>query len=44
MRKLKLYIETSTWNFFFADDAPEKMEITKRIEIVTPMEVGNYED
>ena len=22
MRKLKLYIETSTWNFFFADDAP----------------------
>lgn len=30
MRKLKLYLETSVWNFFFADDAPEKMEITKR--------------
>lgn len=29
MRKLKLYIETSTWNFFFADDAPEKRDITK---------------
>ncbi len=29
MRKLKLYLETSAWNFYFADDAPEKMEITK---------------
>ncbi len=29
MRKLKLYIETSTWNFVFADDAPEKTAITK---------------
>lgn len=29
MRKLKLYIETSTWNFFFANDAPEKRDITK---------------
>ncbi len=29
MKKLKLYIETSTWNFFFADDSPEKMAITK---------------
>lgn len=29
MRKLKLYIETSAWNFYFADDAPEKKEITK---------------
>lgn len=29
MRKLKLYIETSTWNFIFADDAPEKKAITK---------------
>ena len=29
MRKLKLYIETSVWNFFFADDAPEKRDITK---------------
>ena len=30
MKKLKLYIETSVWNFLFADDAPEKMKITKR--------------
>ena len=30
MRKLKLYLETSVWNFFFADDAPEKKDITKR--------------
>ncbi len=29
MRKLKLYLETSVWNFYFADDAPEKKEITK---------------
>ena len=30
MRKLKLYLDTSVWNFFFADDAPEKRGITKR--------------
>ena len=30
MRKLKLYLDTSVWNFFFADDAPEKRDITKR--------------
>ena len=29
MKKLKLYIETSTWNFVFADDSPEKMATTK---------------
>lgn len=29
MRKLKLYLETSVWNFFFADDAPEKRDMTK---------------
>ncbi len=28
MKRLKLYLETSVWNFFFADDAPEKKEIT----------------
>ncbi len=28
MRKLKIYLDTSVWNFFFADDAPEKKEIT----------------
>ncbi len=30
MRKLKLYLDTSVWNFFFADDAPDKRDITKR--------------
>lgn len=29
MRKLRLYLETSVWNFYFADDAPEKRDITK---------------
>jgi predicted nucleic acid-binding protein len=30
MRKLKLYLDTSVWNFYYADDSPEKMEITKK--------------
>ncbi len=30
MKKLKLYVETSVWNFLFADDAPEKKRDTKR--------------
>jgi predicted nucleic acid-binding protein len=29
MKKPQLYIETSVWKFYFADDAPEKREITK---------------
>jgi predicted nucleic acid-binding protein len=28
MNKQKLYLETSVWNFYFADDAPEKKEAT----------------
>ena len=28
MKKIKLYLETSVWNFLFADDAPEKMKDT----------------
>jgi predicted nucleic acid-binding protein len=28
MKKLKLYLETSVWNFYFAEDAPEKRQIT----------------
>ena len=42
MRKLKLYLETSLWNFYFADDAPEKRDVT--IELVNPMEVISDED
>ena len=29
MKRPKLYLETSVWNFYFADDAPEKREITQ---------------
>ncbi|MBT9131555.1 hypothetical protein B9J77_02790 [candidate division NPL-UPA2 bacterium Unc8] len=29
MRKLKLYLDASVWNFFFADDAPEKRDVTR---------------
>jgi len=29
MKKPQLYLETSVWNFYFADDAPEKKEITR---------------
>lgn len=30
MRNLKLYLETSVWNFYFADDAPEKRDVTRQ--------------
>jgi len=30
MRKLKLYLETSVGNFYYADDAPEKQAITRQ--------------
>lgn len=37
MDKLNIYIDTSVWNFYFAEDAPEKKQITEdffhRIEI-----------
>ncbi len=29
MKNLKLYLETSTWNFYYADDAPEKQTVTR---------------
>jgi len=29
MKALKLYLETSSWNFYYADDAPEKKAITR---------------
>lgn len=41
MRKLKLYLDTSVWNFFFADDAPEKRDITK--EFFASIEKSVYE-
>ena len=36
MRKLKLYLETSVWSFYYADDAPEKKEITRRFFTFLP--------
>ena len=29
MKKLRLYLDTSVWNFYYADDAPEKKEVTR---------------
>jgi len=41
MRKLRLYLETSVWNFYFADDAPEKRDITK--EFFESVKQGRYD-
>lgn len=41
MRKLKLYLDTSVWNFFFADDAPEKRAVTK--DFFDLVKQGQYE-
>lgn len=41
MKKLKLYIETSVWNFLFADDAPEKKAATEKF--FKEVESGKYE-
>ncbi len=41
MRKLKLYLETSVWNFYFADDAPEKKEIT--LAFFDKVKAGEYD-
>lgn len=41
MRRLKLYLETSVWNFYFADDAPEKRDIT--IQFFQQIAEGHYE-
>lgn len=30
MKRPQLYLEISVWNFYFADDAPEKKVITHR--------------
>ena len=30
-KKLSLYLETSVWNFIYADDAPEKRDATKQL-------------
>lgn len=40
MKKLKLYLETSVWNFLFADDAPEKKIATEAF--FAEIERGGY--
>jgi len=30
MKKLRIYLDTSVINFLFADDAPEKRDITRK--------------
>ncbi|MEO0166885.1 MAG: hypothetical protein ABIL39_12185 [candidate division WOR-3 bacterium] len=37
MKRLKLYLETSVWNFLLADDTPEFRDVTKKFfdEITT---------
>ena len=41
MKRLQLYLETSVWNFYFADDAPEKKEVT--IAFFEKIRQGEYE-
>lgn len=42
MRRSRLYLETSVWNFYFAEDAPEKRDITKEFfENIKWKEIGN---
>jgi len=31
LKRLKIYLETTVWNFLIADDAPGKREITKQL-------------
>lgn len=39
MRKLKLYLDTSVWNFVFADDAPRERDVTKEFFDVIEKEI-----
>jgi hypothetical protein len=41
MKKLKLYLDTTIWNFPFADDAPERQAIT--IEFFKQVKWGRFE-
>lgn len=41
MKKLKLYLETSVWNFLLADDAPDLRDITLRF--FNEITAGKYE-
>jgi len=39
MKKPKLYLDTSVWSFYYADDAPEKRDITREFF----NKINNYE-
>ena len=41
IKKLNLYLETSIWNFIYADDAPDKRDITKCL--FEEIKAGRYE-
>jgi rRNA-processing protein FCF1 len=41
MKKLKLYIETSVWNFLISEDVPEEQKLTK--ELFHEIESGKFE-
>ena len=41
MKRLRLYLETSVWNFYFADDAPEKRAET--LKLFEEIRGGKYE-
>lgn len=41
MRKLKVYLETSVWNFYFAEDAPVWRDITR--SLLERVQHGDYD-
>lgn len=41
MKRPQLFLETSVWSYYFADDAPEKREVTLRF--YDKIEQGEYE-
>lgn len=41
MKKEKIYLDTSVISFYYADDAPEKMEITRKF--FAELQKGEYE-
>lgn len=41
MKRLRLYLETSVWNFYFADDSPEKRAET--LKLFEEIRSGKYE-
>lgn len=40
MKKLDIYLDTSIWNYIYADDTPEKKEVT--LQFFKKVKAGNY--